>query len=78
MSTVGHFITMLGVICFYLTIIESVFERKIITLTYNLVPRLYADTNYLKLKRVNHLLNKQKKTIIPKKKIKIFIKKTSF
>ncbi len=75
MSTVGHFTTMIGVFCFYITLLESVFERKLVTLTYNLVPRMYNDYSYLRLKRINENLNKLKKTSFPTMKTRVFIRK---
>ena len=75
MSTVGHFTTMIGVFCFYITLLESVFERKLVTLTYNLVPRMYNDYSYLRLKRINENLNKLKKTSLPTKKSRVFIRR---
>jgi hypothetical protein len=75
MSTVGHFTTMIGVFCFYITLLESVFERKLVTLTYNLVPRMYNDYSYLRLKRINENLNKLKKTSFPTKKSRVFIRR---
>ena len=60
MATVGHFISMLGVFCFYITLLESNFERKLIPVIYNLVPRLYVDYSYLNLKLINFLINKKK------------------
>ena len=75
MSTVGHFTTMIGVFCFYITLLESVFERKLVTLTYNLLPRMYNDYSYLRLKRINENLNKLKKTSLPTKKSRVFIRR---
>lgn len=75
MATVGHFISMLGVFCFYATLLESTFERKLIPLTFNIVPRFYTDPSYLYLKNIKTLVNK-KKSNFPKKKIKNFFSKT--
>ena len=73
MSTVGHFTTMIGVFAFYITLLESVFERKLVTLTHNLLPRLYNDYSYARLKKISEILNKKKKTSFPSKKVRIFI-----
>ena len=72
LSTVGHFISMIGVFCFYVTLLESNFERKLITLTYNLVPRLYNDNSYIYMKQVHIKANVKKKISTPKKKIRTF------
>jgi len=63
MSTVGHFISMIGVFCFYTTLLESSFERKLTPVTINLVPRFYVDSTFLYLKTINIKLNKKKKLI---------------
>ena len=47
LSTVGHFTTMIGVFCFYATLLESTFEKKLTTYTHNLVPRFYNNNSYL-------------------------------
>jgi len=65
MSTVGHFTTMIGVFAFYITLLESVFERKLVTLTHNLLPRLYNDYSYARLKKISEILNKKKKNFVP-------------
>lgn len=72
LSTVGHFISMIGVFCFYVTLLESNFERKLTTLTYNLVPRLYNDNSYIYMKQVHIKANIKKKISTPKKKIRTF------
>jgi hypothetical protein len=74
MATVGHFISMLGVFCFYATLLESTFERKLIPLTFNIVPRFYIDSHYLILKNIKTIVGK-KKSSFPKKKIRNFFTK---
>ena len=73
MSTVGHFTSMIGVFCFYITLLESSFERKFITLTHNLLPRMYNDASYLHLKKINLIVNKKKQTSFPIKRIRMFL-----
>lgn len=73
MSTVGHFTSMIGVFCFYITLLESHFERKLTVYTFNLLPRMYNDCSYLYLKRINLVLNKKRQTILPVKKTKKFL-----
>lgn len=75
MATVGHFTSMIGVFCFYITLLESSFERKLVPLTHNLLPRMYNDTSYLYLKKVNLILNKKKQTSFPKKRTRNFFNK---
>jgi len=68
MSTVGHFTTMIGVFCFYTTLLESSFEKKLTTYIYNLVPRFYSNSSYLCYKNINQILNINNKLLINKKK----------
>lgn len=75
MATVGHFISMIGVFCFYITLLESSFERKLTVLTHNLVPRMYNDTNYIFLKKINLNLNKKKQTLFPTKRTRNYLLK---
>lgn len=75
MATVGHFTSMIGVFCFYITLLESSFERKLTTLTHNLIPRMYNDTSYIFLKKINSNLNKKKQTIFPIKKVRNYLLK---
>ncbi len=75
MSTVGHFTTMVGVFCFYTSLMESSFEKKITTYIYNLVPRMYSNGSYLLYKNVNTILNINNKTLINKKKTRNYILK---
>jgi hypothetical protein len=73
MSTVGHFTTMIGVFCFYTTLLESSFEKKLTTYLYNLVPRFYNNSTYITLKNINNILNIDNKTLINNKKTRNFI-----
>lgn len=75
MSTVGHFISMIGVFCFYTTLLESSFERKLIPLTHNLVPRFYVDNTVIYLKNINVKLNKKKQVNLINKRTRIFFNK---
>lgn len=75
MSTVGHFTSMIGVLCFYITLLESSFERKLTILTNNIIPRMYHDVSYIYLKKINLNLNKKKQTLLPSKRTrKYFLK----
>ena len=73
MATVGHFTSMIGVFCFYITLLESSFERKLITLTHNLVPRMYNDLSYIYLKNVNLILNKKRQSSFPSKITRMYL-----
>ena len=73
MSTVGHFTTMVGVICFYTSLMESSFEKKITTYIYNLIPRMYTNGSYLLYKNLNTIININNKTLINKKKTRNYI-----
>ena len=73
MATVGHFTSMIGVFCFYITLLESSFERKLITLTHNLVPRMYSDLSYIYLKNVNLILNKKRQSSFPSKTTRMYL-----
>lgn len=75
MSTVGHFTTMIGVFCFYTTLLESSFEKKLTTYIYNLVPRVYNNNSYLSLKNINNILNIKNKNLINNKKTRNYILK---
>lgn len=57
MSTVGHFITMIGVAAFYATILESHFEKKITMYLFSLIPRLNKRALYYLLKLINFQSN---------------------
>ena len=74
MSTVGHFVSMIGVFCFYTTLLESSFERKLTPVTINLVPRFYVDSTFAYLKNINIKLNKKKKkkTNLVNKKTRVY------
>lgn len=75
MSTVGHFISMIGVFCFYTTLLESSFERKLTPVTINLIPRFYVDSTFLYLKTINIKLNKKKKVNLLGKKTRVYFNK---
>lgn len=75
MATVGHFTSMIGVFCFYITLLESSFERKLTVLTHNLVPRMYNDTSYIFLKKINLNLNKKRQTLFPTKRTRNYLLK---
>lgn len=75
MSTAGHFVSMLGVFCFYSTLLESSFERKLTPLTHNLVPRVYVDSTVIQKKKVNVKLKKRKKINLLSKRARMFLNK---
>ena len=74
LSTVGHFISMIGVFCFYITLIESSFERKLNIVTYNLIPRFYNNFSIYNYKLINNISNlKNYNSFNTNKKIKKYI-----
>ena len=75
MSTVGHFVSMIGVFCFYTTLLESSFERKLIPLTHNLVPRFYVDSTLIYLKTINIKLHQKKQSNLINKKTRTYFNK---
>ena len=77
MSTVGHFTTMIGVLCFYTSLMESSFEKKITSYIYNLIPRMYTNSSYLLYKNLNTIININNKTLINKKKTRNYILKNN-
>ena len=77
MSTVGHFTTMIGVLCFYTSLMESSFEKKITSYIYNLIPRMYTNSSYLLYKNLNSIININNKTLINKKKTRNYILKNN-
>jgi cytochrome c oxidase subunit 1 len=68
MSTVGHFITMLGVLFFYTTLFESHLEKKLISYLFSLVPRLNKRMSYYLLKIINFQIQAKGLSITPDKK----------
>ena len=74
-ATAGHLTTMIGVFCFYITLLESAFEKKLITLVYNLVPRLYNELANINFKLINLKLIFKKIINLPEKRSRIFINK---
>jgi hypothetical protein len=66
---------MIGVFCFYITLLESAFERKLVALTQNILPRLYNDISFLYLKKIVLILNKKKQSSFPNKKIRTCLTK---
>lgn len=57
MSTAGHFITMVGVIAFYIMILDSKLEKKTTTYLHSLVARFNKRVNYSVGKLIKNILN---------------------
>ena len=68
MATVGHLITMLGVMFFFLTIIDSFIERKIPVFFCYGIPRFYKRTSYYLFKVRHFRFNKKQNKIFPNPK----------
>jgi len=57
MSTAGHFVTMVGVIAFYIMILDSKLEKKTTIYLHSLVARFNKRTNYSVGKLIKNILN---------------------
>ena len=73
MATVGHFITMLGVLAFYTAIFEAHLEKKITYYLFSLVPRLNKRVCYYLLKIINIQAQVKSLSITPNKKTRLHI-----
>jgi hypothetical protein len=73
MSTVGHFITMVGVLAFYTAIFEAHLEKKITYYLFSLVPRLNKRICYYLLKIINLQVQNKSISVTPKKQTRLFI-----
>ena len=71
MSTVGHFITMLGVLAFYTTLFEAHLEKKLTYYLFSLVPRLNKRISYYLLKIINFQTQLKTLSITPDKKTRL-------
>lgn len=73
MSTVGHFITMIGVLAFYTTIFEAHLEKKITFYLFSLVPRLNKRICYYLLKIINLQAQQVSLGMVPNKRTRTTI-----
>jgi hypothetical protein len=73
MSTVGHFITMIGVLAFYTTLFEAHLEKKLTYYLFSLVPRLNKRMCYYLLKIINFQIQLKLLSITPDKKTRLAI-----
>lgn len=73
MSTVGHFITMLGVLAFYTAVFEAHLEKKLTYYLFSLVPRLNKRICYYLLKLINLQLQSKAISLAPNKKARLHI-----
>lgn len=73
MATVGHFITMLGVVAFYAAILEAHLEKKLTYYLFSLVPRLNKRICYYLLKIINLQAQSKALMFIPNKRTRISI-----
>ena len=74
-ATAGHFTTMIGVFCFYLTLFESTLEKKLTIYPYNILPRMYNEFSALYLKTINNIINYQNLFTTPGLQIKKIVHK---
>lgn len=72
-STMGHFITLIGVFAFYALIMESAMEKKLITQTYSLVPRTSSRKTYFLSKILSIHIAQQTKNYTPNRNVRIFL-----
>ena len=73
MATVGHFITMLGVLAFYTAVLEAHLEKKLTYYLFSLVPRLNKRICYYLLKIINLQAQIKLLQFIPDKKTRLAI-----
>ena len=67
MATAGHFITLIGVSAFYITLIDSHFERKLTLFIHTLVPRLNKRVLYYIYKFIHFSQVQKTYSFIPNK-----------
>lgn len=73
MATVGHFITMLGVLSFYAAILESHLEKKVTYYLFSLVPRLNKRVAYYLVKLLSFQAQVPQILLIPNKQTRLAI-----
>lgn len=73
MSTVGHFITMIGVLAFYTTLFEAHLEKKITYYLFSLVPRLNKRICYYLLKIISLQAQTKSLSFVPNKRTRTHI-----
>jgi hypothetical protein len=73
MSTVGHFITMLGALAFYAALVEAHLEKKVTYYLFSLIPRLNKRICYYLLKIINLQLQAKSMSITPNKATRLHI-----
>ena len=78
MSTVGHFITMSGVLFFYLMLLDSHFEKKLYIYLHTIVPRFNKRALYYLGKLINFNVNQNLYSIVPDKKIQLYLHNTNY
>ncbi|MCB1712106.1 MAG: hypothetical protein KDH96_06425 [Candidatus Riesia sp.] len=75
MSTVGHFVTMIGVLSFYLMILDSHLEKKLQTYIHTLTPRFNKRCLYY-LGKLIHLNSIKKMYInVPTRRVQQYLLK---
>ena len=68
MATVGHLITMLGVVFFFATILDSFIERKVHVFYCYGVPRFYKRASYYLFKVRHFRFTKKQNKVFPNPK----------
>ena len=78
LSTSGHFITMIGVFAFYTTLFESTFDKKISTVSYNLIPRFYSYKVFIFFKEISLLVSRGSKKINVDFRVRSYVNSKTF
>ena len=65
MATTGHLVTMVGVLAFYIMLLDSHLERKITSYIVSLIPRLNKRVTYYLNKLINFKQFGDKYAVVP-------------
>ena len=69
---------MIGVFSFYTTLFESTFDKKLSTISYNLIPRFYVYNMFNFVKSITLILNKKFNKNTPIFNIRSYINYNSY
>jgi heme/copper-type cytochrome/quinol oxidase subunit 1 len=78
MSTTGHFITLIGVLSFFLMLFDSNYERRVSSLSTLGMPRFYKRVTYYLFKIKFYKIIQNKLNGIPNKNIRLFFLRNGF
>ncbi len=71
MATAGHFLTMLGVLAFYIMILDSHIERKVMIYLVTLVPRFNKRAVYYLGKLINFKKTSEEYSVVPTARVQV-------